>query len=569
MGASGPRVTRAEIGLLGALAAWALFPLVLLLADAASAHARFTGADGLIGADGVLGADQLQYLAWIRDASAHGLASDLFSLSPSGHVYLQPLFEISAALVRLGLSLPLSYLLWKPVAIVALFAGVLAWARRTCGDRVARRAAVVTLALFLYTPLTALYSWTGMASGAFRFQLFLLGDELLAAGKLWGYVPSALGIALVPLTLLALERAVGRERAIDPRGGGARTASSSGAAGAYEAGSPAFAGLAALAALLASWLHPWQGITLILIAAGLGAVRRPRDPRVIAALAAVVTAAALPLGYYALLSHSDPAWRLASGYEVIPRLPVLVLLAGFGPLALIAGLGVRRPRGVLIEQALLLWIGATVVNYFVNDAFAPHALQGLSLPLAVLIVRGWSRLRLPAIVGVAAIGLVTIPGLAFDARKFVRTADSTLVQYALPSPDARALDWIAAHAPAGGVLAPTPLASVIPSQTGRAVWVGDGYWSPDYPSRAHRADLLFLGRMRRAQARAFVASTGARLLVSDCRDRRDLARALGALVAAVHRFGCARVYVLAAAGPAAQRGQRGSAGSTDGRSASR
>lgn len=543
MGASGPRVTRAEIALLGALAAWALFPLVLLLAHAASAHARFTGADGLIGADGVLGADQLQYLAWIRDASAHGLASDLFSLGPSGHVYLQPLFELSAALVRLGVSLPLSYLLWKPVAIAVLFAGVLAWARRTCGDHAAQRAAVVALALFLYTPLTALYSWTGMASGAFRFQLFLLGDELLAAGKLWGYVPSAFGIALVPATLLALERA------LDPVRGHA------GAAGAVRA--PA---LAALAALLASWLHPWQGITLILIAAGLGALRRPRGRRALGALAAVGIAAALPLGYYALLSHSDPAWRLASGYEVIPRLSALVLLAGLGPLALIASLGVRRPRGALIEQMLLLWIGASVVNYFVNDAFAPHALQGLNLPLAVLIVRGWGRLRLPAVIGVAAIGLVTIPGLAFDARKFVRTADGTLVQYALPPSDARALDWVAAHAPPGGVLAPTPLATVIPSQTGRAVWVGDGYWSRDYPLRAHLADLLFLGRMRRAQARTFVASTGARVLVADCRDRRDLARTLGARVTAVHRFGCARVYVLAAAGPA---------GSAGGRSASR
>jgi len=68
----GPRVSRAEIVLLVALGAWGLFPLVLLLVHAAALHARFTGADGLIGADGVLGADQLQYLAWTRDASAHG-----------------------------------------------------------------------------------------------------------------------------------------------------------------------------------------------------------------------------------------------------------------------------------------------------------------------------------------------------------------------------------------------------------------------------------------------------------------------------------------------------------------
>ena len=118
-----PRASRAEIVLLVALLAWAVFPIVLLVVHAGQIHARFTGADGLIGADGVLGADQLQYLAWARDAGAHGLASDLFTLAPSGHVYLEPLFTITGALRRLGLSLQLAYLLWKPIAAVALFAG--------------------------------------------------------------------------------------------------------------------------------------------------------------------------------------------------------------------------------------------------------------------------------------------------------------------------------------------------------------------------------------------------------------------------------------------------------------
>src|ERR1700722_2780388 len=151
----GPRASRAEIVLLLALAAWGLFPIVLLLVHAAQLHAQFTGADGLIGADGVLGADQLQYLAWARDAGAHGgLASDLFTLAPSGHVYLEPLFAITGWLSRLGVSPPLAYLVWKPVAIVALFAGAVAWARRMFAERLAPRAAAVVLCLFLYTPLT-------------------------------------------------------------------------------------------------------------------------------------------------------------------------------------------------------------------------------------------------------------------------------------------------------------------------------------------------------------------------------------------------------------------------------
>ena len=153
---------------------------------------------------------------------------------------------------------------------------------------------------------------------------------------------------------------------------------------------------AAAAALFASWLHPWQGITLVLIFAGLALVRRLRNWL---ALAVPAIGAALPLVYYYLLSHHDPAWQLAGHYEVIPRLSAIVLLAGFGPLAVVAALGVRRPDGIIIEQALLLWVGACFVTYFVNDSFAPHALQGLSLPLAVLLVRGGQRLRLGPVVG--------------------------------------------------------------------------------------------------------------------------------------------------------------------------
>ncbi len=529
----GPRVSPVETVLLAGLMAWALFPLVLLLVHAGQIHARFTGADGLIGADGVLGADQLQYLAWARDASAHGgLASDLFSFSRGGHVYLQPLFAITGALYRLGLSLPLAYLLWKPLGVLALGLAAVAWARRFFADQLAARAAAVTISLFLCTPLAALYSWTQWASGSFRFSLYLLGDELLAADKLWGYVPSALGLALVPVALLATERALDPDRGV----AGSRLP----ARRSPVAVRPLL--LAALAALLASWLHPWQGITLGLIYVGLAVLRRLRSW---AALAVPAIGAGLPLLYYYLLSHHDHAWKLASQYEVISRLPAIVLLAGFGPLALVAAFGVRRPDGELIEQALLLWVGGCVVTYFANDAFAPHALQGLSLPLAVLAVRGWRRLPLPAVIGVAAVALITIPGLAYNARKFVRTTQSTkLVQYYIPQSDAQALDWVARHGPPGGILAPTPFAAVVPSQTGRPVWVGHGYWSQDYPVQAREVDRLFSGRMSKTASRAFVASTRATILVSDCRHAADLARKLGSAVGAVHQFGCARVYVL-------------------------
>ena len=530
-----PRVSGAEIVLLLALVAWGMFPIALQLAYAAHVHASFTGADGLIGADGVLGADQLQYLAWIRDASAHGLISDLFTLAPNGHVYLQPLFAISGLLLHLGVSLQVAYLFWKPLIALAMFAAAVAWARRMFPDEFVAGAATVALSLFLYTPLAALFSWTGTGSAPFRFQLYLLGDELLPATKLWGYIPSALGVALVPLALLAVDRA------LDPDRGRERVRR--GLAGAQPGLNPGPLILAALAAGLASWLHPWQGITLVLIFAGLAVWQRLVHWR---ALLVPLIAAALPLAYYFLLSHSDTAWKLASQYEVIGRLQVLVLLAGFGPLALFAAFGLRNPGAVVIEQAMLLWIAGCFVTYFINSAFAPHALQGLSFPLAVLAVRGWQRLRLPAALGAVAVLLATIPGLAYDARKFVNTASNTkLVQYYLPRSDVKALNWVASSAaPPGGVLAATPFAAVVPSWTGRAVWVGHGYWSPNYPSRARQVDALFRGHMRPAAAQAFVRSTGAALLVADCKQHGNLAKLLKPLIGNELHFGCARVYVL-------------------------
>ena len=140
--------------------------------------------------------------------AAHGLASDLFTLEPNGHVYLEPLFTITGALWRAGLSMQLAYLLWKALAVVALLLAAVAWARRAFGDQIGARAAAVVLAVFLYTPLTALFSWFKLGGGSFRFELYLLGSELLAANKLWGYVPSALALALVPVALLAVERAL-------------------------------------------------------------------------------------------------------------------------------------------------------------------------------------------------------------------------------------------------------------------------------------------------------------------------------------------------------------------------
>ena len=505
------------------LAAWAFFPVVLLVAHASAIHASWTGADGLIGADGVLGADQLQYLAWARSIADHGLAADLFTLGRSGHVYLEPASGFAGGLAALGGGLITGYLIVKAIAVLVLAGGAAAWCRRLLPGRPGGQLAAVALALFTVTPATALVNWLQLGSARFRFDVYLAGDELLAATKLWGYVPAALSVGLMCIALLGLEHAVR----------GPRRAALS---------------LAAATALLCAWLHPWQGITLGLIVIGLSVLRRRRAEA--GALTLMLVAVALPLAYYGLLEHGDAAWRMAAHNEQGPRLPATVLLACLGPLVVLALAGLRRVRAddPVAEQALILWVPAGLATYWINGAFATHAFEGLMVPLAVLLVRGATRMRLPGPLGWLCVLALTVPGLAYDARKFVRTSRSGLVQYALPRPDVDALRWIADHAPPGGVLAPAPFAAVVPSQTGRAVWVGHGDWSPHYPVRARQVDRLFAGQLGSpASARAFVRATGARLLIADCdhvHGEPALTRALGPLIAQVHRFGCARVDVL-------------------------
>lgn len=506
------RGSGAEWVVLAALAVWALAPIALMIA-----HAAATG-DRLTGADGVVAGDQLQYLAWARDAGSHLLAGNLFDLVPSPRVYLQPLFTITGALWRLGLPLAAAYWLWKPVAVLVLLVGAAAWARRLFDSRESRLAGLV-LSLFLFTPLAAVAGWATIGSSALRSNVLVLAAEMFAAGDLWGYLPTAIAIGLMPVVLLACER------------------------GLASAGPPARRpiALAAGGALLVSWLHPWQGVVLVLILLVLGAWGGARERR---AVLIPILAAALPLGYYLLLSRLDPGWKLAAHNEVVPRLPLVALLAGIGPLALLAVAGVRRPRGDLIERALLVWPLASVLAYLVVPAFPSHALAGIGLPLAALCVRGWRRLRAPLLAGALAVAAATLPGIAYELRAFRDIASSPQQQYYLTPSDARALDWVSSHAPPGAVLARTIFAVGVPSQTDRAVWVGHEFWSRDYAARAEVADALFDGGLDPARARLVVLLSDVRLVVSDCGATEDPGPELAPIVASAHRFGCASVYVI-------------------------
>jgi hypothetical protein len=493
-----------------ALLVWALIPVAFLLVRGAIHHESLSGGEGLAAAD------QLQYLAWIRSLGEHGLAADGFDLHAGNHVFLHPMFVISAALWRAGVNIAVSYLLWLPVAVAALFIGARRFVVATLESPPARTAALV-LAIFFVTPLAPLSGWTVGSNG-----LGVLGGELAPTGAMFGYFPTPVAVGLLALFVVVLLDMV--------------------------EGSPSARRIAGAAAagLVTAWIHPWQGATALIILAGLFIVVRPaRRQAAMWLIPAAATAA--PLGYYAVLARADAGWRIAHVQNASNRPNILLLMVALAPLLVPAIASIRRgrPRGrELRTVALWLWPAAALAVYFGSPEFAPHALEGLSLPLAVLAVRAWRRHRWPRWSAALGILLATVPGLVFDLQLMHDAAVADPQGLLLRHDETRALAYLEATRGPGGVLPSLRLSAAVPAYTGRRAWLGHAVWTPDFAGRAQAVAAFFGGHLTPAQDQAFVRAVGARYLLDDCEPAFS-PRRLGGLRLAERRFGCVEVIELA------------------------
>ena len=188
------------------------------------------------GTDGVYIVDQMQYLSWIRDASHHFLSSNLFVLRDTPADYFQPAVTISGGLTALGMAPWLALLLWKPVAVLAIFSAVRAYAQRSLTG-VWQRRTILVLALF-FGSFTLVYgNWS------------VLGD-LFPGFLSWGYTFGLMALAAMVWALVAYEDARVRRRRL---------------------------WLPGMLGALASLLHPWNGELLIalVVAAELVHARQP------------------------------------------------------------------------------------------------------------------------------------------------------------------------------------------------------------------------------------------------------------------------------------------------------
>jgi hypothetical protein len=446
--------------------------------------------------------DQLQYLAWIRDASTHVLASNLFVLHSTPNDYLQPIVAISGGLVALGVTPPIALLAWQPVAIGALFVTVRGFVRAQLSGRLAVRAA---LPLALFAGLPSMY-----------FDLWL-------PFWTWGYQEALLALACAIGALLLYHR--GRE-------GGWRIWA------------------AAVLGALASWLHPWQGEILLMLIVGGEAImwiggRRTRFWRPLPVIAATV----VPLLYYAVLARIDTSWRLGQlGSTGI--MPLTELLWPLAPLAIPALLAYRRRNVNFIQAATRVWPFAAVAVYLLAEkglgSSPPHAFAGITVPLAVLAVEGLGSVRWPRFVPRRTLTAVLVLGLivpvAVDKLSVSRHLVNRQKQFTVS--EERALQYLAHNPEPGGVVTPIHLGSIVPSVTGRHTYIGDCYWSlPNCDARNVNSWLVVhWGRVLPRYARAFLISTGARFIIKDCKGHDHIWRELRKIIVSVHRFGCASVY---------------------------
>ena len=517
----------AAIGLL--VVAWAVAPFVLIALNAAAHHRIF------LGADSYYAPDQLQYLAFIRDGHS-GLIPNLYGGAGSA-VFVDPVWSLSGIVQGLtGVSGVAIMAFWKVVSIAALLAGV-GWLvfRQIPASQPARRAAALGLSLFGGLAPCAAVVFASQPSA-----LIHDANVLIPVANLWGYAPIAIAIGLMPL---AIE---GMRLIADGQGNRRLALATSGAC------------------LVVSWLHPWQGATLLLAFGVLLLGRWQRTvgtgQRPIAAARALLAdqapaaiaigaAGAAPIAYFVLLGRLNADWANFSQTDSATLgISLSVMCWCVLPLVAVAWATVRAARTDPRLRGLIAWLLGALLLVALRPPAQVHALGGVAIPLGVLVVRTWParggrRLRL-----VAAAGLAATAGTfaAYGVNAFSTVASPAATNYSEIDPsDARAV-LVAGRLAAGRpILSPQQLGVATPALVDHATWVGNKFWTPDSLWRYLKAASVFDHKApTAAQVRSLVGSSGARAIIEPCGYHAKLEPALRQLGFGELRIGCARVYAI-------------------------
>ncbi len=507
-----PRWRRVFIALLVATGAWSLGPMLIILAKARG--------DFWLGSDYLGAVDHLYYLAAIREAAQHLLISDRFDIPGNPAIYLHPLFALSGGLVRTGVDVRLALAVWKPVAVLVLGGGVALYCQ-TRLQGIGNRVAAFALGLFLFAPQVVVLSALNVGDATLRGTAGFFDVEWFPASLLWSYYPAAIALGLLAVGFVSLERTLDCSRSARSR----RTS----------------AVLTGCAGLLVSWLHPWQGMTFLLASGGLWAWEG--FPRRYLRLWPVAVATTVPLLYYMSLRELSPEWARVSGALPLPRFPPGMFVA-FAPLAVAAIPGFPGRNLRTGDRLLRLWPIAGLATYALPIGYIYHSFLGLSIPLAVLAVQGWSRLGLSRAAGGVAVAAIVVAGLIPEAQHYQESLHARSQLY-LTADEASALKFLDGNAQPGGVFAPSYLGQAVPAYTGRNTWIGHPTLTPDYYVRQPEVDSFFAGKRTPEEGRTLVLGSGATFVLAGCAGSGAAERGLQGLIVSTRRFGCVSVFQVA------------------------
>jgi hypothetical protein len=516
-----------------AVASFALFGLDAV--DAAANNRAY------LGAASASAQDSMQYLAWATDAAHHGLIANLYGFNNGGHVFFHPIWLVTGLLhVDAGMSYLLLLGLWQAAALVLLIVVFRRYARMVLGNDGRARAIALTLAMFLVSPFFLFVVYL-------QFRLYgahwmgLLTGESYAVQWVSGYFPIALTVTAMIGYLIAVEQLMGTP---DRPTLGA------------ELFQPA--GLAAAAlGTTAAFLHPWQGIELVVLTVGLAIWDRlltRRNVRLLLPLAGI----ALPLLYYLILRRFDAGWATFSRGPGPHRhgIPLLGWLATFGPAALASVPGWRSRATSDRQRLLRLWPTAVLITFVAVPSGKFHAFAGVSVPVALLAVQGWRGVleerrqegRNPQVLRflVTAGAVVLVFGAApATAWLLIKHRLGSRAVAELRRPDAEALDYLARQ-PRGGVLSTAAVGIWVPALTDDSTYVGHTGWTPRSARRRSYLRRLFGYPRTRplspTAALALIEQPGARYVLEPCGARAKLWPLLEPRGYSRHVFGCATVY---------------------------
>jgi hypothetical protein len=309
------------------------------------------------------GQDLYTYFSWMEQAArGQWLFTDRFTSEPHGSVLFEPLFLLAGLIVRHSpLSLGATYHLLRIVFALSFCVVLHRWITAVFKEPFARRVA------FLLVLTSSGIGWLAEPVGLPSADLGI--PETITYMALYQSPVFALSLTLMSLILIRLA---------DPSD---------------RVGGLALAGSSALL----SWVHPFDIVTVVVVAATWTCFRLKwpgARTRLLLRLAAVI-AGVLPYAiYHQVVLVGDPVFRKASEMVHAPSPTPIGYALGFGLLVPLAVAGFSHMRRSDRERSLLfaIWICATILLVYAPVSFQRRLIQGVHIPLALLATTGMTRL---------------------------------------------------------------------------------------------------------------------------------------------------------------------------------